>query len=98
LDRVLFLSELLRIKNIFVVHVIKASRGIGCTAPLIFNLGARWRRESTSRPGRFNPRQGPRYPLNSRPGEPKADFERISRKKKSLHELGLETRIVQPVA
>ena len=73
----------------------KAQSGSRVITYSFFNLGARWVRWSTPRPGRFAPGKETRYPLCRRLGGPQG---RSGRLQKISPQPGFDSRTVQPVA
>jgi hypothetical protein len=71
------------------VHTLKPYKRSWGMAPLILNLGTRWRR-LTSRPGRINPGKDTRYQLNRRLGEPQRPSLRFGEQKNLLFPPELE--------
>ena len=72
----------------------KSHRGVEVQLYSFFNLGVRWGRYSTPRPGRFTPRKKTRYPLHRRLGEPQR---RPVWVRKTSPPTGFDPRNVQPV-
>jgi len=92
-------SSIRRISVIVPVHAMKIYRGSGRTAPLIPNLGRRWRWMVTLTTRPLYPRLKSRlYPVNRRMGGPQMGTGRFGGKKNLLSLPGFEPRLVQPVA
>jgi hypothetical protein len=77
------------------MKVYRWSTGI---APLILNLGTRWRWVFNLSPRPFYPEKESRYPSNRRLGGPQSRSGRFGEENDLLPLLGFKPQIAQPVA